>query len=1577
MKTTRRLLSTTTLNRSIKLVVATGAMALSAAPAWAVDDLATPVGEAVVGGAASFERPEAGQLNIHQSTDRVVINWDSFNIGKNASTQFYQPGSGSLAVNRVTGSNQDPTQILGSLKANGRVMVLDRNGVFFGPNSRVDVGGIIASTGDVDTASVMNGDAVLQLKNIANGEVVNAGLINVSEAGLAAFVAPTVRNSGVINAKLGKVALAAGSTNATVDLYGDGLVEFALDGAKTKALSENTGEINAEGGTVALSASAAKDVVDDVINMSGVVNVSSVTVKGGKIILGGGNAGKVKVSGKLKASGPQGGKIDLKGKTIAIEPTAEISANGAGGEVVAIAADRNSFKGLITATGDNSFIEVSGHDLELGGEIASSATGSVLFDPITLTIGAGEAATLVSSLAGGGTVIAQASERIIVNAAIDSSAQVGGGTLYLKDEGGTAGLQIDLNQKITLGTNQTLKGDGTIVNVASTGLIQNGVDSALAGATVNVAAGTFAENVRVTKGLILNGANAGVNPVTTSRGAETIVSAAGGNGFFIKSSDVVIDGFTINNPDVGVKSDGTPGQYGNLTVQNTIINNASLDAIRVYDSFAVGIFNNFASNSGDRAYEVRRTEGVTISGNRSDTTGDDGIFVQNSNAVEITNNQINNAGQDGIDVNRGDYAIVTGNVVNTVGDDGIDVAETADINISGNYIYNSFSNGIEVGHLAKTLIEDNYVYLSAYDGITVRQVTPTVIEEPVIIGRLAPDGSDYSLRIIDNDVDVSGDDGIEAYDIAGNVYVADNTVYQSGTAWWNTNPDGYGADGIHIRNVGAPIVTVAKIGDVPVADSDYKVVITNNEVGHRYAGGEDSDIAGAKDDGIEVLNSGRTYIGQNRISFVGLDLPIVDGRVALVEDGENQYGDGIRVYNVYADDYDGSASVEIDDNDIYQTGDDGIDVSYSGRTYIHDNTVEAAGYNSTPDYYGADGISVRSIYANDYLGSMSSKLVFGGADAEAAGWIFGVEIIDNTVDGTDDDGIEVVGAPRTLIQGNDVFNAGYGSENWADGYGADGIHVRDVHVYDAPYEEEYEYEIALLPDEDDTPTAVEIIDNRVNVIRATGEFSGNTADDGIQVLYSGDTLIDANHVANSGTLSDDDDGEVYLKEVFAGPQDWWGADGIHVLTGDTRVPALAKGILGYGDVKVEVEVTNNFVDISQDDGIEIEGGYHVLADNNNVDVSGDDGIRIVGYNGYYGEGSVDKISAMLIDFDPWYSTAVATNNVVNNSGNDGIEINNYNQIDASFNTVSNSQSNGIYISGGENGDVNVEGNTLTSNDIGVHFESGYIDLTGASNFINGGRVGLRFAPFEYYYGEGGYYAYMELVDDDAPGVSPAAQNPPDNFGGTIGRQVFNGQSQYFVELDNGAFFYPGTPTWLNGLNSTYNGIAPSVTNGIIEPSQLAFLEEMFYHWVDDGTLGRFWFGAAGTPSLAGIDQEDIFREFDPLAGIPGQVNVILLGLPRLPGSGLPPSGGGDLAAMLNSLGPAAGGDETGNMSPDQLNQIATAAGDAAQNGQPTSCWMDASMNAQTAGATTFSFSSVINQDTLEQESNCGATVQTQ
>src|SRR5262245_29562965 len=97
---------------------------------------AGPEGASVVGGAATITGHGSAAVTINQSTPSAIINWHTFNIGRGESVTFQQPNSTSVALNRVTGG-LGPSEILGSLTANGRIFLINRDGILFGPGAVV------------------------------------------------------------------------------------------------------------------------------------------------------------------------------------------------------------------------------------------------------------------------------------------------------------------------------------------------------------------------------------------------------------------------------------------------------------------------------------------------------------------------------------------------------------------------------------------------------------------------------------------------------------------------------------------------------------------------------------------------------------------------------------------------------------------------------------------------------------------------------------------------------------------------------------------------------------------------------------------------------------------------------------------------------------------------------------------------------------------------------------------------------------------------------------------------------------------------------------------------------------------------------------------------------------------------------------------------------------------------------------------------------------------------------------------------------------------------------------------------
>ncbi|MFZ4542263.1 MAG: filamentous hemagglutinin N-terminal domain-containing protein, partial [Rickettsiales bacterium] len=277
------------------------------AAATANDAMALPTGAQVESGDISISQPTGTDLIVNQGSDRAVINWQNFDILHGESTRFNQPGANSIALNRVRDGN--PTQILGKLSANGKLVLVNPNGVFFGAGSTVDVAGMIATTADTSTANFNAGK--LQFDRAGNPDAVieNRGTITAAEGGLVALIAPKVIQGGIIQAKAGTVALASGRT-ATIDMYGDDLYSFAV-GTDGKGVS-NTGKITA--GNILMTANAAKDVVTNVVNNTGVLEASGAHMDGGTIVLDGGSSGKVSVAGSVKATGKKGGTVTVTGK---------------------------------------------------------------------------------------------------------------------------------------------------------------------------------------------------------------------------------------------------------------------------------------------------------------------------------------------------------------------------------------------------------------------------------------------------------------------------------------------------------------------------------------------------------------------------------------------------------------------------------------------------------------------------------------------------------------------------------------------------------------------------------------------------------------------------------------------------------------------------------------------------------------------------------------------------------------------------------------------------------------------------------------------------------------------------------------------------------------------------------------------------------------------------------------------------------------------------------------------------------------------------------------------------------------
>jgi len=405
-----------------------------------------PQGGNVTSGDAQINR--AGNvMNIDQSTQKAIINWQEFNVGQDATVNFNQPNASAATLNRVLDSN--PSQIFGRIVAPGQVILINPNGAYFAPSASVDVGGLIATTHELADKDFLDGNYQFK-RNGATGKIINEGELKAKLDGYIALMAPEVRNQGVIIAERGTVALASGEHIQLDFGTGHKLQGITVTEQDFDAQIENRHAIIAEGGLVILSARATAELRASVIKNSGQIVASAgantVTQQGGRIILEG-NTIEVTEGAQIIATGPKGGGEVLIGgdwqgganekrrvfdnpkavhqaTTVTVQTNTKIDASatdsGDGGTVVVWSDAKDSdsvttVQGEMLARGgenggDGGQIETSGYLLEIAGAAvnagASAGVGGLwLLDPSDSTVNQAVADTYVTTLNTGTSVL--------------------------------------------------------------------------------------------------------------------------------------------------------------------------------------------------------------------------------------------------------------------------------------------------------------------------------------------------------------------------------------------------------------------------------------------------------------------------------------------------------------------------------------------------------------------------------------------------------------------------------------------------------------------------------------------------------------------------------------------------------------------------------------------------------------------------------------------------------------------------------------------------------------------------------------------------------------------------------------------------------------------------------------------------------------------------------------------------------------------------------------------------------------------------------------------------------------------
>ena len=396
--------------------------------------LAGQEGAQVINGQVSFQ--QSGYNTTITASDKSIINYSSFDIARPEIVQFIQPHSNASVLNRILSAN--PTNINGTLLANGRVFFVNPAGVYIGAGARVSVNQLVASGLNITNSDFINGQY-----NFAggNGSVVNSGDISAKEVYL---IGRQVTNSGNISCPGGYVVMASGDRVFLGEPGTDVVLEMDTpdvpDPAQTLEGSGvlNEGTIDAAGGTIVL---AAGDIYSQAISNTGSLSASvetgdagqiTLTADGGTVINSGsieaksdsGKGGTVQVLGdrvglfdaaEIDASGSNGGgtiliggdyqgkgEIPTASRTYVSEDStikADATENGDGGKVIVWSDETTRFYGDISARGgaeggDGGFVEVSGKDnLGFYGYVDTLAPqgniGTLLLDPEDIVIAGG------------------------------------------------------------------------------------------------------------------------------------------------------------------------------------------------------------------------------------------------------------------------------------------------------------------------------------------------------------------------------------------------------------------------------------------------------------------------------------------------------------------------------------------------------------------------------------------------------------------------------------------------------------------------------------------------------------------------------------------------------------------------------------------------------------------------------------------------------------------------------------------------------------------------------------------------------------------------------------------------------------------------------------------------------------------------------------------------------------------------------------------------------------------------------------------------------------------------------------
>lgn len=294
--------------------LALAALPGAAAPPLPAGTLPVPAAQWISGATpnAATQARSGNNLTIQQNANQVILNWQSFNIGPGGHVTFLQPSAGASALNRIFDAN--PTVIQGQLSANGKVYLLNGNGILFDSGAQVNVGSLVASSLNISDSAFLKG--FLNISPSFSGQtgfvhVAPDAAITTPSGGQVFLFAPEVENRGRIATPDGQTLLAAGQ-NLYLAASSDPLLRGVMVQLDHGGTVSNLGTILAQRGNATLAGLA--------VNQGGTVSATTSVAANGSIYLVGGERPPADAFGNASGPARPGGVTFGPGSTTAVLP---------------------------------------------------------------------------------------------------------------------------------------------------------------------------------------------------------------------------------------------------------------------------------------------------------------------------------------------------------------------------------------------------------------------------------------------------------------------------------------------------------------------------------------------------------------------------------------------------------------------------------------------------------------------------------------------------------------------------------------------------------------------------------------------------------------------------------------------------------------------------------------------------------------------------------------------------------------------------------------------------------------------------------------------------------------------------------------------------------------------------------------------------------------------------------------------------------------------------------------------------------------------------------------------------------